>query len=99
MQAEEIHDTEYNDMLNTSWLSIRYNLQKSNLDFLRIDLSNAYCPAGCHRLALEAVEKYVRGSPPKILEFVGVRDLTEKKQILRLMKGCGNWKKTIIAFK
>ena len=85
-QADDIHQSELDQLLQDCWPAVAQTIHQYQLDFLRIDLGNAYCPTGCHRLAEWVVADHIKCSMAKEIQFVGVRDLAEKKKILHIMR-------------
>lgn len=71
--------------LTDRWRVKTICISRMTLDFLQINLRNAHCPLGCHRLVNELLQLRpwlnVSKNPPKVIEVLGTVDEKERSAV------------------
>ena len=87
-----IHDARMGE-LKRRWAQFYHGIAYCSLDLIQIDLSRCYCPLGCHRMVVEALQVALPSAfyhscqlmPPKKVEINGVL-YAEKSVIVETTK-------------
>lgn len=66
----------------SQWLQ---NMGFESINYLEIDLTNAYCPLGCCRL-VDHCSKVIKANKSKRVNFLGVQSVKEMSDVMKRIR-------------